>query len=1804
MADKAIFEIVVTEKGLKINQKGVDALGASVEATNKKTKDADKAAKGYFHTQEKGIIGTANSSKSFSKLAETIGGGSSGLVGAYATLAANAFAVSAAFNTLRNAAQAEQVLRGLEVQGARTGRTLTLTADSLKNITGEAISSAEAMQATAQFTAAGFTSDQLLQVGQVATDASKALGRNLPDAMDRIIKGTTKLEPELLDELGLMTKLTEATDRYALQTGKTAASLTSFEKRQAFLNAVIEEGTLKFGGISEKVDANPYDKLASSFDNLIKTMVNFVNATGVIDFIKFLSENSMALIGVLILFASTIRKELLGSLSDLSAKAVVTSERLNQLAKDQKDGVIATLAAAKSQKEAALATARNFEVVKESPKVFKGYIDSLKSGTAADSERERALKSLNKSIETHTRLLSSDKVANDQTLKSQKEGLIKALEAQRDAVIKLGEVEVSTKDQIKKAEVELGAAKQQYAQTSAMANAQSAAAASIQEAGNFNLRGSFENLTKATGSYRESLSIANKIQKEAAATPLQRGLATLSGGFNLVRVAGFGAVTAVKAFGAALLNAIPVIGQILFAISILTEVYEKFFVSKGEKEKKKAFEDLATVTKNTAEAIKEYNRISQSTASLSARTELLLINQANSAVELANSYIKAQEAVKKLRDEEQSRAKATEAAAKSGKQLPYDAQAANRITAAKTLDIAPDSIALKAFGKEISNLGNTGVWLSEKFGSFSVEVQESMKTLDQFNKISPETVEQFMAMNGGLEQFSKLSVDQRQQKLVELAEKIKDRFERVVPAVQSAVQALKAANDAASSFLKSAIQTTPFDGMVDAIGNVNSAIYELRDAGISAKDTVALISGIGPELQRFLTSENSTAVENIRLADQTVQKLQAKINANEQLTTLEKSRLATAKETLSNAKNQLPALEANLEALEDQFTVAQNIARQSQAQIALVQAIMSKNQQAYAVGEAGLRARIAREEQIRGLQIAGLEAQRAIIQAALAEQKARLNSLQTMYEQAKAAREIRQETEKNTLAAAKEAAIRANLPLDVEGMPLAGYMLLLEPARTAAINLIQAKEAITKSDQEQAKIQQQITQQQRTIRDLNAANVTLSTQIAAISASGLSDAEKKVEYAKAENQLQRELTTLRTQNELATNKNIEAERKYRSTLLGTANTLEDRFKAINSQYEDDRKGITERYAGEIQVLNDDLAIANTRALYASGLDKAAWENLASTLSERIKLKEDEKNIALTNIEIGKQQAILDAIGLNTLEDRLQLMSDANQFISKEIESMKTLSDATMELALSQQELQGIRGGYDPSQNRSIQRNTQIKAAEEALKIAQAEADIKKAMITLEFALLEAKRKSMIDQARVARQQYQSLLEEEQKKPGGGSIVVVEELQRRTQELDGSLKAMGASFSEGMGGTLITYGEGFTAILDKGLKAVDIGLQTAETRLAIAMAQGPRVQGGLLSQYNEQLAAFAADESSGLGSIDSALNALDAHIERTKGSLQALGPQGEVVLAIVEGTSIMAKAFMDLGNVIKEGSFGSIAVAGLQVMSSAIQTLSNVLKASSDAKIANIDREIAAEQKRDGKSAESLAKLDALEKKKDAMAKKQFNVNKKLMMANAVISTAAGIASALAAPFPMNLILPALIGAMGAAQLAVIAGTQYESSYSPKAASAAPSSIAIGSRSSAVDLAKGPNPSAGGEIGYLRGTSGTGTSAADYRTIGSAYGGELMRGYGNRGFVVGEKGPEVITPDTPITVTPANETQRGQPLNATFNIQALDASGVQDILVSQKGNIIKMLRDAANASGQRFMEDVNVNVYTRPSVGKL
>ena len=105
------------------------------EATDRTTKSRNRFSKG-----EKGVASAgANSTKNFSKMQQTLMG-SGGLVGAYATLAANVFALTAAFGILRRAAAANQLAEGLEYTGTVAGRNLPYIADQLKVITGAAVS--------------------------------------------------------------------------------------------------------------------------------------------------------------------------------------------------------------------------------------------------------------------------------------------------------------------------------------------------------------------------------------------------------------------------------------------------------------------------------------------------------------------------------------------------------------------------------------------------------------------------------------------------------------------------------------------------------------------------------------------------------------------------------------------------------------------------------------------------------------------------------------------------------------------------------------------------------------------------------------------------------------------------------------------------------------------------------------------------------------------------------------------------------------------------------------------------------------------------------------------------------------------------------------------------------------------------------------------------------------------------------------------------------------------------------------------------------------------------------------------------------------------------------------------------------------------------------------------------------------------------------------------------------------------------------------------------------------------------------
>ena len=110
---------------------------------------------------------------------------------------------------------------------------------------------------------------------------------------------------------------------------------------------------------------------------------------------------------------------------------------------------------------------------------------------------------------------------------------------------------------------------------------------------------------------------------------------------------------------------------------------------------------------------------------------------------------------------------------------------------------------------------------------------------------------------------------------------------------------------------------------------------------------------------------------------------------------------------------------------------------------------------------------------------------------------------------------------------------------------------------------------------------------------------------------------------------------------------------------------------------------------------------------------------------------------------------------------------------------------------------------------------------------------------------------------------------------------------------------------------------------------------------------------------------------------------------------------------------------------------------------------------------------------------------------------------------------------------------------------------------------------------------------------MRGSRGVGSNANNF-TPGGAMG---RKGYANGadGIVVGERGPEVISPSSPVDITP-NFALGGQAQNINFNISAVDGASVQNMLNEQQGNIISMIRQAANDNGEGFLETVDPTVY--------
>lgn len=311
MADfKVIGKLVIDDNGqLSVVGKKAKKASKELDKTGKSAHTADRRLKGAAQA-------SSNTSKNFSKMSQGISGG---LVPAYATLAASLFALGAVYRSLQEAANFETLQKSQAVYAASTGVALDTVARKLQIATGHQIDLQKAGESAAIMIAKGYNTSQIEEVAKASRGAAQALGRNFEDTFNRIVQGTTKAEPELLDELGITLRLKKATEDYGRLVGKNADELTTYERSQAVLNETLRQAAENFGEIGEKVPVNAFNRLGIVFSDLIK---NFqVGIAPIANFFANVLSNNVKVAALAIgLFAASIIKQVIPSQTELTER--------------------------------------------------------------------------------------------------------------------------------------------------------------------------------------------------------------------------------------------------------------------------------------------------------------------------------------------------------------------------------------------------------------------------------------------------------------------------------------------------------------------------------------------------------------------------------------------------------------------------------------------------------------------------------------------------------------------------------------------------------------------------------------------------------------------------------------------------------------------------------------------------------------------------------------------------------------------------------------------------------------------------------------------------------------------------------------------------------------------------------------------------------------------------------------------------------------------------------------------------------------------------------------------------------------------------------------------------------------------------------------------------------------------------------------------------------------------------------------------------------------------------------------------
>lgn len=212
-----------------------------------------------------------NQVRNFSSMAFAAGG----LTAAYASVAATVFALSEAFRLMNEAASVDRLERVSAVISNNIGVSVRGTAKDLQEATGYAVSYQQALRQAASAAAFGFDQKTIGDFAVVAKRASVVLGVDMVDALNRVTRGVSKQEIELLDELGITVRLNEAFSEYANQLNLSADALNSYQRQQALANAVIKRSEQNLGAVDDALESTAWERFGAQVSSTTNALLRF-----------------------------------------------------------------------------------------------------------------------------------------------------------------------------------------------------------------------------------------------------------------------------------------------------------------------------------------------------------------------------------------------------------------------------------------------------------------------------------------------------------------------------------------------------------------------------------------------------------------------------------------------------------------------------------------------------------------------------------------------------------------------------------------------------------------------------------------------------------------------------------------------------------------------------------------------------------------------------------------------------------------------------------------------------------------------------------------------------------------------------------------------------------------------------------------------------------------------------------------------------------------------------------------------------------------------------------------------------------------------------------------------------------------------------------------------------------------------------------------------------------------------------------------------------------------------------------------